>query len=102
MWFQHCWAKTYCNQCLFSAFEGTHIETQGFSTRLSEHTVKPIFCKTHFDKEYCYNEANQGVNVYNSIVNGNNKAIAIPELNPGNAPIKTPTIVDPKIRPNVV
>ena len=36
------------------------------------------------------------------IVNGNNNAMAIPELNPGRAPINTPTIVDPSIKPNVV
>ena len=35
-------------------------------------------------------------------MNGNNNAIAIPELNPGRAPINTPTIVDPSIKPNVV
>ena len=28
--------------------------------------------------------------------------MAIPELNPGRAPINTPTIVDPNIKPNVV
>ena len=36
------------------------------------------------------------------IVKGNSKAIAIPELRPGKAPIRTPVIVEPNIKANVL
>ena len=35
------------------------------------------------------------------IVKGNSKAIAIPELKPGKAPIRTPVIVEPNIKAKV-
>ena len=38
---------------------------------------KPIFCKAHFDKEYCYSEKNQGINTYNSLVKGINNQYSL-------------------------